>query len=189
MISAANVFIQGGRQAISLLFLLATGRRRMAFWPDFMTVSASDVLVLIVVVLLIALMYYKDRQRGRAAVPWYQYGVSAVCIAVVAAEIGEFDWPLAVLLAWALGCTVWAFYKQRPQWSIRSILLTTVFVAIVCGVSHYVPLTAIAILVATLVGVWANAVRSQNESLPESANRGTAEEDVAVPAVTKTRAR
>jgi hypothetical protein len=49
---------------------------------------------------------------------------------------------------------VWTFCKQRPQFSLRSIFLATVGVALLCSVAYYVPIAPLVMFLALCAMAW-----------------------------------
>ena len=81
-------------------------------------------------------------------------GIMAAFWAAFYFSYGEFT-PFKVILLGLMVCvTMWEFYKQRPQFSIRDLLLTTLLVAAACGMSHYVSPPLVIFSVWLCLHVW-----------------------------------
>jgi hypothetical protein len=111
---------------------------------------------------LVALWIFEAwlRSRGPSVhpipqrIPWYHYAIIAVLFTVGPIQTGAFSPFLAAFVACLLGYTAWEFCKQRPQFSIRGILLAMLLVAILCSASRFVPAVyPIGVLLAFL-GAW-----------------------------------
>lgn len=89
------------------------------------------------------------------AMPWHYYGIYTILLTVAAVVFqGPDQWLWIVAAAISLLVTLWKFRKQRVQFSVRSMLLVTLFVAMICSARYYVPLTALLALLAMPAMEW-----------------------------------
>lgn len=129
---------------------------------------------------LVALMLFEARlqRRGRrrplssADTPWYVDGVFAVTLTAAAVQEETFRWSLVIYLAlatWLAGRMVRRFYKQRPQFSIKAMLLATLFVAAALSANHYVSALIVGVLVMAFLSTWAEYRQGEDDAVPTDA--------------------
>ena len=89
------------------------------------------------------------------AMPWHYYGIVTILITVFAVVFrGPEQWMCFAAAVVSLLVTLWKFLKQRVQFSVRSMLLVTLLVAMICSARYYVPLTALFTLLAMPAMEW-----------------------------------
>ena len=112
-----------------------------------------DLLLLLVVVALTAWVVVRfvrrKRQHRIENERWHLFAVCAIFCTYIVVKNYCFDTPPRLPFdPWEASCLIFvvalcwlqaviAFWEQRPQFSIRSLLLLTLLVALLCAASHY----------------------------------------------------
>lgn len=90
-------------------------------------------------------------QRGARL--WYYWAVQALAFTALA-FVGRFSPILAAIALCSWGSTIYQFYRQRAQFSLRSMCLVTLVVAAVCSASYYVTAAVLIVLLCAFVATW-----------------------------------
>lgn len=85
----------------------------------------------------------KAKQTQMSGLPWYSCALIALYCTLEAVHHAPTDTPAIAVYFVGVAAIAWllvlrAFLKERPQWSLRTMLLLGVAVAVLCSISRYV---------------------------------------------------
>ena len=100
--------------------------------------------------------------RPKGAVPWYFWGIQTIYLTAAAFAFSSLTVLSPLFGATALcmaGITIWKFWSQRAQFSLRQAFLVTFATAAVCSLSRYVSAAPVLIFLALPTAEWASTRR------------------------------
>lgn len=125
--------------------------------PMLTAIAASIGSLIALVLLRFCRASRKSRGAGRQVPQCYLRGIGVLVLTAWAYAFRQDGFALFMMAggaAFNLVLAIRLFFKERPQFTLRSLFLLTLGVAMLCSTSYYVPIAPVILVAAIPLFVW-----------------------------------